>query len=80
MLLVLNYATPDKVQDITLGIDSGYATIGFADVTAKEELVGGEVEMLKLVETNPPAAAQKIVFDVLPIDESRGFGFNEISR
>jgi len=43
----LHYPTPDKVQDITLGIDSGYETIGFSAVTDKEELIGGEVEMLK---------------------------------
>lgn len=43
----LSYPTPDKVQDITLGIDSGYETIGFSAVTDKAELIGGEVEMLK---------------------------------
>ncbi len=43
----LNYPTPDTTQDITLGVDAGYETIGFSAVTDKEELIGGAVEMLK---------------------------------
>ena len=43
----LLYGSTGYTQDITLGIDAGYETIGFSAVTAKEELIGGEVEMLK---------------------------------
>ncbi|MGV8146234.1 MAG: RNA-guided endonuclease IscB [Alkaliphilus sp.] len=34
-------------QPITLGIDSGYLNIGFSATTEKEELIGGEVNLLK---------------------------------
>ena len=43
----LLYGSTGYTQDITLGIDAGYQTIGFSAVTDKEELIGGEVEMLK---------------------------------
>lgn len=42
----LTHGATGYTQDITLGVDAGYQTIGFSAVTAKEELVGGEVEML----------------------------------
>ncbi len=43
----LTHGATGYTQDITLGVDAGYQTIGFSAVTDKEELVGGEVEMLK---------------------------------
>lgn len=43
----LLYHTSGYKQDITLGIDAGYANIGFSAVTEKEELVGGEVKLLE---------------------------------
>ncbi len=39
----LNYSTEETTQPITLGIDSGYATVGFSAVTAKKELLVGEL-------------------------------------
>ncbi|WP_434576884.1 RNA-guided endonuclease IscB [Thermoanaerobacterium thermosaccharolyticum] len=43
----LLYDTTKYTQPVTLGIDSGYDHIGFSAVTEKEELVSGEVELLK---------------------------------
>jgi len=43
----LNYKTGGAVQDITIGIDAGYAWVGFSAVTEKEELIGGDFELLK---------------------------------
>ena len=34
------------VQDITLGIDTGYKNIGFSAITDKKELISGEVKLL----------------------------------
>ncbi|MBA3533914.1 MAG: RRXRR domain-containing protein [Ardenticatenales bacterium] len=42
----LLYGTRGYTQPITLGVDAGYATVGFAAVTEKEELVGGELKLL----------------------------------
>lgn len=43
----LQYEATVYVQPVTLGIDAGYETIGYAVVTDKEELIGGEVRLLK---------------------------------
>ncbi len=43
----LQYETDEYVQSVTLGIDAGYESIGYSAVTTKEELVGGEIKMLK---------------------------------
>ena len=43
----LQYEATGYVQSVTLGIDAGYETIGYAAVTDKEELIGGEVRLLK---------------------------------
>ncbi len=43
----LLHGSTGYTQDITLGIDAGYQTIGFSAVTETAELIGGEVEMLK---------------------------------
>ena len=43
----LTTATGETVQDITLGVDAGYAHVGFSAVTDKAELVGGEFTLLK---------------------------------
>ncbi len=37
----------ENIQDITLGIDSGYSNVGFSAVTKKEELVSGELKLRK---------------------------------
>lgn len=42
----LLYETKEYTQPISLGIDSGYAYIGFSAITEKEELISGEVELL----------------------------------
>jgi hypothetical protein len=34
-------------QDVVLGIDAGYRSIGYSAITHSEELIGGEVELLK---------------------------------
>jgi hypothetical protein len=34
------------IQLVTLGVDAGYGTIGFSAITAKEELIGGELNLL----------------------------------
>ncbi|MGV8167508.1 MAG: RRXRR domain-containing protein [Alkaliphilus sp.] len=43
------YERKNYTQPITLGIDSGYLNIGFSVTTEKEELMGGEVNLLKEV-------------------------------
>ena len=43
----LLYDTKNITQDITLGIDSGYLNIGFSAITEKQELISGEVKLLK---------------------------------
>ncbi|MBA3533288.1 MAG: HNH endonuclease [Ardenticatenales bacterium] len=42
----LLYGTRGHTQPITLGIDAGYATVGYSAVTEKEELAGGELKLL----------------------------------
>lgn len=42
----LIYGSSGYTQPITLGIDAGYSVIGFSAVTAKVELVGGELILL----------------------------------
>lgn len=41
----LNYDTTNYIQEIKLGVDSGYKSIGFSAITNKEELISGEVEL-----------------------------------
>jgi hypothetical protein len=43
----LLFDTTDHVQQVTLGLDAGYANIGFSAVTVKKELISGEVKLLK---------------------------------
>ncbi len=43
----LIYGSSGYVQAGTLGIDAGYQNIGYSVVNEKEELIGGEVEMLQ---------------------------------
>jgi hypothetical protein len=43
----LLYGSSGYKQPITLGIDSGYAAIGFSAVTGSKELVGGELTLLR---------------------------------
>ncbi|MBO0348475.1 RRXRR domain-containing protein [Phormidium pseudopriestleyi FRX01] len=47
----LLYGTRGYTQPVTLGIDSGYENIGFSAVTKSEEVLGGELSMLKGVTT-----------------------------
>ncbi len=42
----LLYPSRCSTQPITLGVDAGYATVGFSAVTEKEELIGGELKLL----------------------------------
>jgi len=42
----LTYVTGENKQDITLGVDAGYQTIGFSALTGKEELLAGECTLL----------------------------------
>lgn len=39
----LNFATGESKQPISLGLDPGYAHIGFSAITTKKELISGEV-------------------------------------
>lgn len=39
----LKYDTTEYIQEINLGIDSGYKNIGFSVISEKEELISGEV-------------------------------------
>jgi hypothetical protein len=43
----LLYGSTGYKQPITLGMDAGYATVGFSAVTETEELVGGEMKLLE---------------------------------
>lgn len=43
----LTYTTTEYVQEITLGIDSGYNNIGFSAITKSKELISGEVKLLQ---------------------------------
>lgn len=43
----LTYGCPEETQPVTLGIDAGYATVGFSAVTESEELIAGEFTLLK---------------------------------
>lgn len=45
----LIYGSAGYIQSVTLGIDAGYLTIGFSAVSAKEELTGGELNLLPSV-------------------------------
>lgn len=45
-------------QPITLGIDSGYSTVGFSAVTDKKELLAGEFELLKNMKDRLEAKAR----------------------
>jgi hypothetical protein len=42
----LIYGSAGYIQPVTLGIDTGYLTIGFSAVSVKEELIGGELSLL----------------------------------
>jgi len=41
----LLYATGEAKQDITLGVDSGYKTVGYSAVSGTRELIAGELEL-----------------------------------
>lgn len=43
----LLYPTGEAKQDITLGVDAGYSKIGYSAVTARRELIAGELELRK---------------------------------
>jgi len=43
----LLYGTRGYTQPVTLGIDAGYEHIGFSAVTNSDELIGGELSMLR---------------------------------
>ena len=45
----LCYLTGNYTQDIKLGIDAGYKTIGFSAVTEKKELISGELTLRKRI-------------------------------
>lgn len=45
--LQLIYGSSGYTQPVSLGIDSGYETIGFSAVNDREELIGGEGNLLK---------------------------------
>ena len=42
----LLYETTEYTQDVTLGVDAGYQTVGFSATTETEELIAGELELL----------------------------------
>jgi len=42
----LLYETTEYTQDVTLGIDAGYQTVGFSASTETEELIAGELQLL----------------------------------
>lgn len=46
-VIQLRQGTGENKQNITLGINSGYATIGFSAATEKQELIAGEVMLRK---------------------------------
>jgi hypothetical protein len=41
----LNWTCENQVQEITLGVDSGYANVGFSAVSEKKVLICGEVKL-----------------------------------
>ncbi|MFP4099092.1 RNA-guided endonuclease IscB [Coleofasciculus sp.] len=43
----LVYGSSGYTQPVKLGIDAGYENIGFSAVNEKEEVIGGELKMLK---------------------------------
>ena len=43
----LLYQSTSYVQDVTLGIDSGYAEVGYSAITETKELIGGTFVLLK---------------------------------
>jgi hypothetical protein len=45
----LSYGSTGCIQSVVLGIDAGYSTIGFSAISEKEELVGGELNLLPSV-------------------------------
>jgi 5-methylcytosine-specific restriction endonuclease McrA len=48
----LHYPTGEALQPITLGIDAGYGKIGFSPLTAKQELIAGEIHLRKDISKN----------------------------
>jgi hypothetical protein len=42
----LLYETTEYTQEVTLGVDAGYQTIGFSATTETQELIAGELELL----------------------------------
>jgi len=42
----LLYETTEYTQEVTLGVDAGYQTVGFSATTADKELISGELELL----------------------------------
>jgi hypothetical protein len=42
----LIYGSAGYTQLVTLGVDAGYSAIGFSAITEKEELIGGELNLL----------------------------------
>ena len=41
----LTFKCKNKIQDINLGVDTGYGNIGFSAITEKEELISGTVKL-----------------------------------
>jgi hypothetical protein len=54
----LLFDTGCDVQEVTLGIDSGYAMVGFSVVTEKKELLGGELTLLGGIKNRLEAKAR----------------------
>ncbi|GBE54199.1 CRISPR-associated endonuclease Cas9 [archaeon BMS3Bbin15] len=48
-IIQLKYPIGENKQALTLGIDSGYTTIGFSAVTEKSELISGELTIRKRI-------------------------------
>ena len=44
-IIKLKKATGENIQDISLGIDSGYKIIGFSAITQKKEILSGELSL-----------------------------------
>ena len=42
----LLYETTEYTQEVTLGVDAGYQTVGFSATTKTEELISGELKLL----------------------------------
>jgi hypothetical protein len=53
----LLYETTEYTQDVTLGVDAGYQTIGFSATTETQELIAGELELLSLMSERLKARA-----------------------